>query len=149
MEKLQPLLEATTAGRRLIFDIEDVRLPAKQASSLAVIASELVSNAVKHGCGEISVRLERNGTECTLEVLDQGPGFGHDFDPHASAGTGLDLVKNLTSWDMGGSLTCKNGQSGGGLVAVMFTLQEDSTPPAVAVAAFEPFAPASEQPVPQ
>ena len=49
MDKLAPLLRTIVGDRIIRFDVEDISLPQRQGTSLAVLVNELVSNAVKHG----------------------------------------------------------------------------------------------------
>src|SRR5205823_5741470 len=49
LEKLAGLLRETLQARRLETEIEDIRLSARQGTSLAVVTNELVTNALKYG----------------------------------------------------------------------------------------------------
>lgn len=40
--------------------------------------TNLVDNAVRHGCGEVEVRTERAGDRAIVRVLDRGPGIPHE-----------------------------------------------------------------------
>ena len=77
------------------------------AVPLALIANELITNAVKHARGErshVSIRtgLVRDGSEWVLEVADDGPGFTMG-QPHKRA-SGLGLVIALAK-QLGGTLS--------------------------------------------
>ena len=67
----------------------------KQATSLALVANELVSNAIKHGKGNVEVTLRSERSTVTLDVSDQGPGFPEGFDPEIAGNTGLDLIESI------------------------------------------------------
>jgi PAS domain S-box-containing protein len=120
--ELAPMLQSTALGRTLEFDTEDMRLPSKQATSLAIVICELVANAVKHGRGRIRVEFHQEGAGGLLRVTDDGNGFRETFDISRSAGTGLDLVQHLSRLDLGGDIRCFNLDSGGACVAVRLCL---------------------------
>ena len=102
LDKLVPLLQATTGGRRIRYQAEDFRLPVREGASLALLVSELVSNAVKHGRDEIELTLTVKGDSARLEVCDDGPGFPPDFDWRKAANTGLGLIDSTGRYDLRG-----------------------------------------------
>ena len=53
-------------------------LPAQQLADLLVIVSELTSNAVLHGAGEIGLRVSVENGRVYGEVMDGGAGFVND-----------------------------------------------------------------------
>jgi two-component sensor histidine kinase len=66
------------------------------------VAHELVGNAVKHGlyarlAGEIEVRLENDGSELRLLVLDDGWGWAEPM----VAGEGLSLARVIATREAG------------------------------------------------
>ena len=124
LDQLQPILQATALDRILEFEIADVRLSARQGSSLALVVNELVSNGLKYGEGIIRVSLSTDGENARLQVLDEGPGFPADFDPVSSSNTGLELVCQLTHWDLGATITYHNGENGGACVEVVIPLRD-------------------------
>jgi len=71
-----------------------VRLPVRAAVPLAIIANELIGNAVQHARGDrsrVAVRLDlqpANG-ESLLTVKDDGPGFEPATVKHRASGLGL------------------------------------------------------------
>lgn len=122
LTKLRPLLQSIVGARKIDFHIEDTRLPIRLGTSLAVLINELVSNAVKHGAGEIYLSLTIMGEQGCLEVRDRGPGFSADFNPQTAANTGLELILSLGRWDLRGELTFQNHPDGGAWVTVTFPL---------------------------
>ena len=76
---------------------EEAVLPTAQIVSLGLIVTELVANAAKHGASNVIVCVTaRDGQIQRLSVEDDGPGLPHDFDPAATAGLGMKVVRLLT-----------------------------------------------------
>lgn len=126
LEKLLPMLQATATPRRIVSHIEEARLSARQATALALVINELIGNALKHGRGDIEVRMTTQAHAIELEVSDDGPGFPPDFDPAQSANTGLELVDTLTRWDMAGQVSFGNRPQGGACVRVTLPLPTEA-----------------------
>jgi two-component sensor histidine kinase len=87
----------TVAGDAATVTSDDVRLHSKQAQQLAMIANELVANALRHGAPPVAVTLQRKGDQVTLQVTDAGTGI--DGEP----GLGLTLVRQLATQGLGGT----------------------------------------------
>jgi anti-sigma regulatory factor (Ser/Thr protein kinase) len=73
------------------------------ADALELAASELVTNALVHGGGQIEVRLSAEGDEVRLEVGDEGPSTEPPRPTRTSeallGGWGLRLVEEIShSW---------------------------------------------------
>ena len=97
-------------------------VPTTKIQPIGLIVNELVTNAAKHGAGEIQVRLEPAGNgRLKLSVCDQGPGFAADFDPARSGkGLGMKLVVTLAS-QLDGSVAARpNASKQGACFAVTF-----------------------------
>lgn len=130
LEKLIGMLQRTTGGRVIIFDVDDVPLTGRQASALALITNELVSNALKYSKGEVQITFKLKKDKATLEVCDDGPGFAEGFDPSKTANTGIELIENIARWDLHGETCYTNRKEGGARVKVQFAprnLPEDTT----------------------
>lgn len=125
LEKFLPLVQQMAYQRRLSFQVEDAILTSDQGTSLALIANEIYSNAIKHGDSEVNIRFYVEEGTAVMEVTDDGPGFPADFDPERAANTGLELVMNLTSLDLHGTIRFDNRPEGGGRVRVVFPLPTD------------------------
>jgi PAS domain S-box-containing protein len=87
-----------TFTQELEFDCEAdaIKLSNDAAMPLAVIANELLTNAVKYGLsgrGAIRVRLRREGESFLFYVEDDGPGF--DLQSVQQRSSGLALVQSL------------------------------------------------------
>ncbi|HLV80242.1 MAG TPA: sensor histidine kinase, partial [Chthonomonadaceae bacterium] len=122
LERLLPLMQQTSGPCRLEFQIQEAQLPAKQGTSLALVANELVSNAFKHGRGEVRATFCAAADTAVLEVCDDGPGFPEGFDSRRAANTGLELVDSLTRTDLRGQVRYGNRPEGGGRVTVTIPL---------------------------
>lgn len=124
LNRMIPMLSTAVGGKPIRSEVEgNIKLPLKSVSSFVLLVNELVSNAHKHGSGEIRIRLARmETTNVRLEVHDDGPGFPDGFDPSLSANTGLQLIESLGAWDLGGSIRYENRPEGGACVSVTFTL---------------------------
>jgi two-component sensor histidine kinase len=87
------------------------RLRAEDATALAMVVTELVHNAIKHGLastgGVVKVGAHRSRDErdelLTVTVTDNGSGVPEDFDPAAS-GLGTQIVTSLVQ-DLRGVIT--------------------------------------------
>lgn len=103
-------------------DADAVDLPAEAAIPLGLVAAELVTNAIKHAGHDgkpatIRVALRRAGAKLLLEVIDDGPGLPDDFEPEASRGLGMRVVRSLVR-QLGGSLQADNRTEGGARFSV-------------------------------
>ena len=102
LDHLIPLLQSFTGPRPLNYTVDDTLLPIGYGTPLAVLLNELVSNAVKHGEGDIDVSLAVVNDQARLEVADAGPGFPPNFEWGKAAHTGLELVDTVTRFDLHG-----------------------------------------------
>ncbi len=126
LEKLIPMLQDTAAGRPIKYDVDDIRLPARQGSSLALVVNELVSNALKYGKGKVEVSLKVQGKKAILCVRDHGPGFPAEFSVKKTANTGLELIDGLSRWDLGAATRFENHPKGGANVTVEIPIPRDA-----------------------
>jgi PAS domain S-box-containing protein len=126
LERLLTLFREATPEREISAHLDDVRISAKQGSSMAVIANELVTNAIKYSEGPVTVRFSSSDNTGVLEVLDRGKGFEKGFDPEKSQKTGLSLVCHIARWDLGGNIDFGSAKDGGGRAAVTIPLDRRS-----------------------
>jgi two-component sensor histidine kinase len=97
---------------RCALDIAPVNLPIERAVPLALMATELVTNAFKHGfpngrTGTIDVRLTTDQDNATLLVADDGvgtPPANAGNEPGGGPGLGVVLIESLAR-QLGGSIT--------------------------------------------
>lgn len=90
-------------------------IPAQTASSLAVILTEFLQNAVEHGFpvgsegGRVTVDLAASSQQLVVSVHDDGVGLPPGFDLDTSSGLGLTIVRTLASGDLDGELSLRPG----------------------------------------
>ncbi len=104
-------------------------VPAETASSLAVVLTELIQNAVEHGFPQgdkavtderwVKVQMSTGKTRLTVRVIDNGIGLADDFDIDADPGLGLTIIRTLATADLGGAFTLENNPAGQGTVATL------------------------------
>ncbi len=124
IERLMPLVRGMVGDTPLECHVEDVRLALRNGTSLAVLVNELVSNAVKHGEGPISISLTAQNGSARLRVSDSGRGFPSDFDPSTAAHTGLELIESLARWDLRGNIAYANRSEGGAQITITFPVDD-------------------------
>ena len=96
---------------------DDVKLSSQRATSLALVANELLQNALEHGMagrtqGHIVVSLIDKYNQLRLRVHDDGQGLPPDFDPETDLGLGLEIVRATVVEDLRGKFfigPAKNG----------------------------------------
>jgi two-component sensor histidine kinase/PAS domain-containing protein len=100
------------------------RVPAADATPLAVILTELVTNAVEHGLGAdggtVTVQSDRDGRTLAVKVVDDGVGM----DPAAMDGLGTQIVTTLVDTVLNGSITWSSRLGGGTEVTLTSRLAE-------------------------
>jgi two-component sensor histidine kinase/putative methionine-R-sulfoxide reductase with GAF domain len=118
-------------GLMVTFEIapSDIIVPSKQATVLALLTNELVSNAVVHGFrqrehGRILIRTERRGRIATLEVENDGESIPENFDPNLSRGLGMRIVHRLVTSDLQGEFSLESHEAGT-VARITFPLVEE------------------------
>jgi len=92
----------------------ELDLPAAIAIPLGFIVSELITNAAKYGNGRIAVSLQPDPTYgYALSVSNDGPALPEGFDPGASKGLGMKIIRSFTN-QIGGELRIGRGDAGQG-----------------------------------
>ncbi|MGH2531585.1 MAG: sensor histidine kinase [Thermomicrobiales bacterium] len=106
-------------GLSVSFDIppSDISVPSKQATIVALLTNELVSNAVSHGFrnrshGRITIRTTRLAGHATLEVENDGCQVPKGFDPSRSSGLGMRIVERLVTSDLHGRFAIRSSDEG-------------------------------------
>lgn len=88
---------ASLARRQLAAALPD--LPTEPLQDAQLLTSELVTNALRHGAGLITMSVVRDEDDVTVRIADQGsqaPAM-REHDVAAQAGRGLQLVDKLTT----------------------------------------------------
>jgi two-component sensor histidine kinase len=120
LERLCAALRETFPRGSLEYHIEDIAMRPKQGASLALIVSELVTNAFKHGGRHVRIEARSEGDRAAVRISDDGRGFPKDFDALRDANMGVELVRTLASTDLGGCVTFENNETCGARVTVRF-----------------------------
>jgi len=120
LDKLVPLLQDTTGGRQIQSRIDDFPILVGQSASLALLISELVSNALKHGSNDIVLQITVLDDVVRLEVCNDGCGFPPGFDWRQEAKIGLNLIDSTGRHDLKGIVSYENRAEGGARVVVTF-----------------------------
>jgi two-component sensor histidine kinase len=83
-------------GRSIRVDGDEGKVPTTWIQPIGLIVNELVTNAAKHGAGDIDVTYRNDGTEHRILVCDRGRGLPDDFDPQVDgSGLGMRVVASL------------------------------------------------------
>ncbi len=113
-------------------------LPSEQATTLAMVLTELLQNAVEHGyadraptttavpdepVGEIVVRVRQHGAVLEVDVDDDGRGLPDGFDLDSTSSLGLSIVRTLVESELGGHLTLGSSPSGGTSAGISIPLE--------------------------
>ncbi len=98
-------------------DGPSIYLPSQQATACALVANELLLNALEHAFmnrsrGSVSMTLQDQGDQVVLQVADDGIGLPASFDLGASDSLGLSIVRTLVEGDLKGQLVLEPGQPG-------------------------------------
>jgi len=95
---------------------------AREATSLALVANELIQNALSHGLyqiesGKIEISLHCGESEVVLTVSDNGHGLPDGFTAQHEDSLGLTIINELVSRDLRGSFQLLNNSNGRGAIA--------------------------------
>ncbi len=100
------------ASLALDFNIKasDIVVPSKQATVLALLVNELVSNAITHGfkgrsSGSIDIRADRSDGQIKIEVVNNGILISDEISASSSRGLGLRIVERLAQFDLNGTFS--------------------------------------------
>ncbi len=102
----------TNTGVHVQFTFEDegVQIPSREATVLALILNEVVTNAIQHGFtsrefGTLRVVVRQRDADVEIEVIDDGAGLPSGFSLDRSGGLGTQIIHTLVTKDLHGSFT--------------------------------------------
>ena len=95
------------------------RIPARVATPLSVVLTELMQNAVDHGFpegsggGKVVVMLDNDHERLRIEVDRRRPGLDPGFDLDAATGLGLSIVRTLVTTELNGQIAMRPATADG------------------------------------
>jgi two-component sensor histidine kinase len=109
-------------AQSILVESDEIRLPADTGIPLGFVVSELINNAAKHGKGSISVRFKRGvgGAGYELSVSNDGSILPEGFDPAASKGLGMKIVRSFVAKIRGELRFGRNENNEGTRFTVLF-----------------------------
>jgi two-component sensor histidine kinase/PAS domain-containing protein len=120
-----------TVGREGSFG----EIPAELATTLVLVLTELVQNAIEHAFpggtdGAVAVQAERAQGRLTVTVRDDGVGLPPEFGAESIDRLGLQIVRTLVSAELGGSVEFRRSADGsrGTAAVVVMSLGRRPTP---------------------
>ncbi|WP_029253100.1 sensor histidine kinase [Paraoerskovia marina] len=106
------------------------RVPAEVATPLALVLTELVTNAVEHGLegrteGRVTIEAQRDGKAIHVVVADDGVGLGDSPTPGTAGqrGLGTQIVSTLVLNEMHGTIDWSAREGGGTEVVIDIELR--------------------------
>jgi two-component sensor histidine kinase len=82
--------------RAITVEGTEIHLPPATAVPLGFIVNELITNAAKYGSGPITIRLGPAADKgYALSVSNDGPALPEGFDPAASKGLGMTIIRSF------------------------------------------------------
>jgi two-component sensor histidine kinase len=120
-DDLSGLLFQNRTDHAIVVEGTKVEITSSLASALGLITNELITNSVKHGNGNITVRLEKSAPgSYSMSVLDDGPGLPARCEAAKSKGLGMKLVLWLVKEIDGDLKIIPRANGNRACVAVMF-----------------------------
>jgi two-component system, sensor histidine kinase PdtaS len=108
------MLSSNERSAQVVVEAIEINLPAATAIPLGFIVCELIANAAKYGNGRIAISLHRDPAYgYALSVSNDGPALPEGFDPGASKGLGMKIIRSFAN-QIGGELRIGRGDDGQG-----------------------------------
>jgi two-component sensor histidine kinase len=106
-------LSATAVHVHYETDDGNPQIASKEATVLALVVNELVTNSIQHGFegrerGTIRVGVYVEGEQVTVEVRDDGQGLPAGFTFDQNGGLGVQIVRTLVGKDLRGSFDLRD-----------------------------------------
>jgi anti-sigma regulatory factor (Ser/Thr protein kinase) len=92
--------DAAVMARRLVRTRLDGVVETPTLDDVVLVVSELVTNAVRHGRGDIELQIDFDGARVRGNVRDEGKGFAENARTQAAGqvgGNGLHIVEQVAS----------------------------------------------------
>lgn len=95
--------------RPICFGVEGemVQIGSRDATVLAIVLNELISNALSHGLivegGRVVIEAAQDDQTISVVVRDDGPTHAEPAEPHHGTGLGLQIIRTLVIDDLEGS----------------------------------------------
>ena len=102
-----------------------VYLPSKQATALALVLNELISNALEHAFGDgrsgtLTIVITQQEGQVTFSLTDNGAGLPPGFNLESQDSLGLQIVRTLVDKDLAGRLRFDRPVGGGSRATLTF-----------------------------
>jgi two-component system, sensor histidine kinase PdtaS len=114
-------LTSTELPVEFVIEGDAGKLPSPEATSLAVVTTELLQNVMDHAYppgtlapgerGRVRIVLSHDPVTLRLAVIDDGAGPSPEFDPETSTSLGLSIVRGLVS-DLEGTIEFSTASPG-------------------------------------
>lgn len=106
---------AANSGEKIGLEVQgpEIKMPAKRATSLAIIINELIINSIKHGFPEkkpreqISISIMEENGMIEIDYRDNGSGFSGSTMP-SREGLGTQIINNIIRNDLSGGWSFKS-----------------------------------------
>ena len=100
-------------------------LPSKQATAVALVLNELITNALEHAfegraSGQVRVSIQDRQGQIAVQVQDDGLGLPGDFEIGEAAQLGLRIVRTLVEKDLRGSFSIARAAEAGTAASIRF-----------------------------
>ncbi|MFT7584429.1 MAG: two-component sensor histidine kinase, partial [Cellvibrionaceae bacterium] len=97
----------------IIVSGEDLALPSRLGTAVALVVNELIQNSIEHGFagqkdGAIQITISHSLKDVIISVRDDGIGLPQEMDRNL----GLELVETLSAEDLKGSVTFRAANPG-------------------------------------
>jgi two-component sensor histidine kinase len=100
-------------GKPVVVSGDEGEVPTTRIQPIGLIVNELVTNAAKHGDGQIEVSYRIMGDTHEITVCDEGAGLPPDYDPTSGGGLGTKVLTALAR-QLGGSIRAGRSPVGRG-----------------------------------
>lgn len=114
-------------GKHIEFEIlpSDATATSRQATILALLVNECVTNAIEHGmedcaAGHVRITPELRGDTIEVRIEDDGCGLPEAFDIEQHSSLGLRIARTLTTADLKGTFDIHNRPDGGAVATIRF-----------------------------